>query len=84
MLTASSTQSRNFSLGLALGQGKPFAEASGGKLAEGAFTATALDDMARARGIDMPIASGVRAILDGKLGVKDAVAALMARPFREE
>ncbi|MCA3595366.1 MAG: NAD(P)-dependent glycerol-3-phosphate dehydrogenase [Methylobacterium sp.] len=84
MLTASSAQSRNFSLGLALGQGKALQEASGGKLAEGAFTAAALDDMARARGIDMPIVAGVRAILDGKLGVKDAVAALMARPFREE
>jgi glycerol-3-phosphate dehydrogenase (NAD(P)+) len=84
LLTASSTQSRNFSLGLALGQGKALAEAAGGKLAEGAFTAAALDDMARARGIDMPISAGVRAILDGKLGVRDAVAALMARPFREE
>lgn len=84
LLTASSTQSRNFSMGLALGQGKALAEASGGKLAEGAFTAAALDDMARARGIEMPIASGVRAILDGRLGVRDAVAALMARPFREE
>lgn len=84
LLTASSAQSRNFTLGLALAQGKALQEASGGKLAEGAFTAAALDDMARARGIDMPIASGVRAILDGKLDVKDAVAALMARPFREE
>lgn len=84
LLTASSTQSRNFSLGLALGQGRPLAEASGGKLAEGAYTAAALDDMARARRIDMPIVAGVRAILDGQLGVRDAVGALMARPFREE
>lgn len=84
LLTASSAQSRNFSLGLGLGQGKSPLEASGSKLAEGAFTAAALDDMARARGIDMPIAAGVRAILDGKLSVKDAMSALMARPFREE
>ena len=84
LLTASSTQSRNFSLGLALGQGKPLEQARGAKLAEGAFTAEALDDMARARQIDMPIVAGVRAILDDKLGVKDAVSALMARPFREE
>ncbi|MGL5447010.1 MAG: NAD(P)H-dependent glycerol-3-phosphate dehydrogenase [Rhabdaerophilum sp.] len=84
LLTASSTQSRNFSLGLALGQGKPLAEASGGKLAEGAFTASALDDMARTRSIDMPIVSGVRMVLDGTISVKEAMSALMARPFREE
>jgi glycerol-3-phosphate dehydrogenase (NAD(P)+) len=84
LLTASSAQSRNFSLGLALGQSKPLEQARGTKLAEGAFTAEALDDMARARQIDMPIVAGVRAILDGKLGVKDAMSALMARPFREE
>lgn len=84
LLTASSAQSRNFSLGLALGQGKSLSEASSGKLAEGVFTAAALDDMARARSIDMPIAGGVRAILDGRISVKDAMSALMARPFREE
>ncbi|MBN8533573.1 MAG: NAD(P)-dependent glycerol-3-phosphate dehydrogenase [Rhizobiales bacterium] len=84
LLTASSAQSRNFSLGLALGQGRSLAEAAGGKLAEGVFTAAALDDMARARSIDMPIATGVRAILDGRISVQDAMSALMARPFREE
>lgn len=84
LLTASSSQSRNFSLGLALGQGQSLSEASGGKLAEGVFTAAALDDMARARSIDMPIAGGVRAILDGRISVKEAMSALMARPFREE
>jgi glycerol-3-phosphate dehydrogenase (NAD(P)+) len=84
LLTASSTQSRNFSLGFALGQGRSLAEASAGKLAEGAFTAAVLCEMARARGIDMPIVDGVTAILDGTATVPDAVKALMARPFREE
>jgi glycerol-3-phosphate dehydrogenase (NAD(P)+) len=84
LLTASSAQSRNFSLGIALGQGQSLAEAAGGKLVEGAFTAAALDDMARARSIDMPIVAGVRAVLDGAISVKDAMSALMARPFREE
>lgn len=84
LLTASSTQSRNFSLGLALGQGKSLSEASDGKLAEGVFTASALDDMARARSIDMPISAGVRMVLDGRISVKEAMSALLARPFREE
>lgn len=84
LLTATSTQSRNFSLGLALGEGKPLAEASGGKLAEGAFTAAILGEKARARGIEMPIVEGVSAILDGSASVEDTVRALMARPFREE
>lgn len=84
LLTASSPQSRNFSLGIGLGRGQSRDEAAAGKLAEGAFTATALDDMARARGVDMPIAAGVRAILDGQLSVREAMQALMARPMREE
>lgn len=84
LLTASSAQSRNFSLGIGLGAGKPVAEAAGGKLAEGAFTAPILHQMAGARGIDMPIVAGVSAILAGKLTAPDAVRALMARPFREE
>jgi glycerol-3-phosphate dehydrogenase (NAD(P)+) len=84
LLTASSPQSRNFSLGLRLGQGQSLAEAQGTKLAEGAFTAPVLHQMAVARGIDMPIVAGVTAILAGKVGVQDALKALMARPFREE
>jgi glycerol-3-phosphate dehydrogenase (NAD(P)+) len=84
LLTATSAQSRNFSLGLALGAGQSMGIASGGKLAEGALTAAALDELARARGIDMPIVVGVRAVLEGRMGVRDAMNALMLRPFREE
>lgn len=84
LLTASSPQSRNFSLGLGLGQGKTMTEATGGKLAEGAFTAAILNDMARAKSVEMPIAAAVSAVLDGTLSVKQAVQGLMARPMREE
>jgi glycerol-3-phosphate dehydrogenase (NAD(P)+) len=84
LLTASSSQSRNFSLGFALGQGRPLQEASGGKLAEGAFTAQALHELALARGIDMPIVAGVQAVLAGQQGVREAMTSLMSRPFREE
>lgn len=84
ILTASSPQSRNFSLGLALGQGKPLAEASGGKLAEGAFTAPVLVRMARERGVEMPISEAIAAILAGKLSVRAAAAALIDRPQKSE
>jgi glycerol-3-phosphate dehydrogenase (NAD(P)+) len=85
ILTCSSAQSRNFSLGVALGKGEaPHPEPEGAKLAEGAFTASVLVEMATARGIDMPIAAAVAAILDRKLSVDDAIGALLTRPFRAE
>lgn len=85
VLTASSTQSRNYSLGLALGQGKAPAEANpSGKLAEGAFTASILARSARERGIEMPIVEAVAGVLDRTISVKEAVAALMTRPLRGE
>ena len=84
VLTCGSTQSRNFSLGHRLGRGIPLAEASGGKLAEGAFTAHILAELARKRGIDMPIVFAVDAILQGRLTVDQATDALMARPIKKE
>jgi len=84
VLSCASPQSRNFSYGLALGQGKSPAEAAGGKLAEGAFTAPALVEMARAKAVETPIAAAVAAIIAGDVGVRDAVAALLARPIRAE
>jgi glycerol-3-phosphate dehydrogenase (NAD(P)+) len=80
VLSCSSPQSRNFSLGIALGQGrKPEA-----KLAEGAFTAAALVELANEKSVEMPIARAVAAVLDGSLSVDAAIESLMARPFRAE
>ena len=85
ILTCSSAQSRNYSLGLALGQGQsPQQARSGGKLAEGVFTAPVLVAMAHAKGVEMPIASAVTDILDGRIGVDDAIENLLTRPFRAE
>ncbi|MGX1786288.1 NAD(P)H-dependent glycerol-3-phosphate dehydrogenase [Bosea sp. NPDC055332] len=84
MLSCATAQSRNFAYGQALGQGKTPAEAAGGKLAEGAFTASVLVEMARAREIDMPIAEAVASIIAGTVGVREAVADLLARPVRAE
>jgi glycerol-3-phosphate dehydrogenase (NAD(P)+) len=84
ILTCSTRQSRNFSFGVAIGEGASPAEAASGGLAEGAFTATALVAMARGAGVDMPIASAVDAVLEGRLSVDEAMDALLARPFKAE
>ena len=84
ILTCSSPQSRNFSLGVALGQGRTPAEARGDKLAEGAFTAPILVAMANKQNVDMPIAHAVAAVLDGSLDVDAAIESLLTRPFRAE
>jgi Glycerol-3-phosphate dehydrogenase len=84
ILTCSSAQSRNFSLGVALGQGAEPQAATAGKLAEGVFTASALVALAQREGVEMPIAAAVAAVLARKLTVDAAIEALLMRPFRAE
>jgi glycerol-3-phosphate dehydrogenase (NAD(P)+) len=84
VLTCSSTQSRNFAFGFAIGRGQTVAEAGGQRLAEGAFTALALTEMARAKGVDMPIADCVEGLIEGALDVEGTVAALLGRPQKGE
>jgi glycerol-3-phosphate dehydrogenase (NAD(P)+) len=80
ILTCSSPQSRNFSFGVALGKG----EKPGDKLAEGAFTAPVLLEMARAKNIDMPICAAVAALLAGQMSVDQAIESLLSRPLKSE
>lgn len=84
VLTASSLHSRNFAFGHDLGRGLSVSDAGGGKLAEGVFTARILDQLARARGVDMPIVAAMAAILDGRLSVDGAIDDLMTRPLKGE
>ena len=84
VLTCNSTQSRNFSLGVALGQGESVATADHGKLAEGAATAPVLAEKARARGVEMPIAEAVAALLAGRIDVARVIEGLMGRPQKAE
>jgi glycerol-3-phosphate dehydrogenase (NAD(P)+) len=86
VLTATSMSSRNFSLGVALGRGAKLKEVSGSghPLAEGAATAPALVARARRHGVELPIAEGVAAVLDGRLGVRDAAEILLSRPLKPE
>jgi glycerol-3-phosphate dehydrogenase (NAD(P)+) len=84
VLTCSSPQSRNFAFGRALGRGASAAKAEEGSLVEGRFTALALTELARERGVDMPIADCVQGLIEGSLDVKAAVSALLMRPPRGE
>ncbi|MGY4475122.1 NAD(P)H-dependent glycerol-3-phosphate dehydrogenase [Bradyrhizobium sp. USDA 3364] len=81
LLSCSTAQSRNFALGLALGRGEA---APVGKLAEGAFTAPVLCELAAARKIDMPVSNAVAAILSDRLTVDAAIEGLLTRPFKAE
>jgi glycerol-3-phosphate dehydrogenase (NAD(P)+) len=86
VLTCSSTSSRNFSLGKALGEGMSAAEALAGKnsVAEGAHTAPVLHDLASRAGIAMPIVAAVHRLLAGEAPARAVVAELLARPLRAE
>lgn len=81
LLSCSTAQSRNFALGIALGRGEA---APAGKLAEGAFTAPVLVELAAARNVDMPVSQAVAAILDGRLTIDAAIEGLLTRPFKSE
>ena len=86
VLTCSSTNSRNFSLGVGLGRGEAAATllADRRTVAEGAATAPVLARSARARGVDMPITDAVAALLAGEVDAGGAIEALLARPLRAE
>lgn len=86
ILTCGSPQSRNMSLGRALGEGRALDEILGARRAvtEGVWTAAAVVKIARARGVEMPIAEAVHAIVEGQARVDDAIAALLSRPFKAE
>jgi glycerol-3-phosphate dehydrogenase (NAD(P)+) len=84
ILTCTSPQSRNYAFGVALGAGKSPAEAGAGKLAEGAFTASVLVEMAHAKEVDMPVAEAVDDVLAGRLGIEEAITRLLSRPTGAE
>lgn len=85
VLTCSSTASRNFSLGLGLGQGKRAVDLLADRLtvAEGASTAPVLRLAAAEAGVDMPVVGAVCALLDGA-DVRGVIGTLLARPLTRE
>jgi glycerol-3-phosphate dehydrogenase (NAD(P)+) len=86
VLTCSSTSSRNFALGKALGEGQSAEQALAGKasVAEGAATAPVLADLAARAGLDLPIVNAVCRLLAGEAPARQVVAELLSRPLRAE
>ncbi|MDP1631005.1 MAG: NAD(P)H-dependent glycerol-3-phosphate dehydrogenase [Caulobacter sp.] len=86
VLTCSSLQSRNMSVGVALGQGQTLDQALSGKLtvAEGVATAPAVVALAHQVGVEMPICEAVAAILAGEVDVDEAIIGLLSRPLKTE
>ena len=85
VLTCSSTASRNFSLGAGIGRGEAAADLMANRrtVAEGAFTAPVLREVAAAAGVDMPITDAVCRLLEGA-DVRAVIGDLLARPLRGE
>lgn len=86
VLTCGSPQSRNMSLGRALGEGRKLSEILAGRTAvtEGVYTAAAVVRLAREKGIEMPIAEAVHAVIEGRHTIEDAITGLMLRPLKAE
>lgn len=86
VLTCSSTNSRNFSLGKGLGEGKAASEllANRRTVAEGAFTAPVLREAAHVAKVEMPVVEAVCALLEDAAPLAQVIDALLARPLRSE
>ena len=85
VLTCSSTSSRNFSLGKALGAGQSADELMADRrtVAEGAHTAPVLVELAARHGVAMPITAAVFRLLQGA-PAREVVSELLARPLTSE
>lgn len=81
VLTCTSTQSRNFRFGCALGKGEAFDPRV---TVEGVATARAVVKLAGTLKIDMPITAMVNALALGRIALNDAIGQLMSRPLKQE
>jgi len=86
ILTSTSRQSRNMSLGVALGEGRSLTEIMAGRtsVAEGVHTAAAVMSLANKHHVDMPICQAVNAIVNDRWSVTQAIQSLLSRPVSEE
>ncbi|WP_342640395.1 NAD(P)H-dependent glycerol-3-phosphate dehydrogenase [Rhodoligotrophos ferricapiens] len=86
MLTCSSQQSRNMSLGFALGRGQSVDDVLGSRrsVSEGVYTAGVVVALAAERDIDMPISRAVHDIVEGRITIDQAIEDLFNRPLKAE
>jgi glycerol-3-phosphate dehydrogenase (NAD(P)+) len=86
VLTCTAGQSRNYTLGLALGRGATLAEALAGQrsVVEGIATSAAVARLAARLGIELPITAAVDGVLHRGMAIDMMIEALLARPYRSE
>jgi len=86
VLTCTAGQSRNYTLGVALGRGMGLHTALGGRrsVVEGVATAAAVARLAGQLGVEMPIATAVEGVLHRGLAIDAMIEALLSRPYRNE
>lgn len=86
VLTCGSIQSRNMSLGKALGEGRRLADVLGERrsVAEGVFSAVAVAALAERKGIEMPICAAMDRVLNRGATVAEEIEGLLSRPFKLE
>jgi glycerol-3-phosphate dehydrogenase (NAD(P)+) len=87
VLTCTGGLSRNRSVGVELGRGRKLPEIIGamhGMVAEGVFTTHAAVELARSRGVEMPITAQMDAILHHGKSPQDAIRDLMTRTAKSE
>lgn len=86
MLTCSSEQSRNFSLGLALGKGTPLSDILKDKksVSEGVHTAKTCAALAKKYACDMPVCTNIHACIHDELSIDQALKIILNRPLKSE
>ena len=86
MLTCASMQSRNFSLGFALGEGQSLEEilVTRNSVTEGIHTAKATLALAKKHAVDMPITEAVYNCLNEGVPIEAAIEDMLNRPFKYE
>lgn len=86
VLTCSSPQSRNMSLGMELGRGRALADVLGERtsVSEGVYSAASVAVAADRLGIDMPICAAMDRILKHGADIDQTIAALLNRPLKAE
>ena len=85
-LTCTATQSRNYSLGVALGEGRSLeaALAAARGVVEGRYSAAAALAMAEVHGVELPICAAVDAVVNRGAALDITIAGLLDRPFKAE
>ena len=86
MLSCSSMQSRNYSLGVELGEGASIEDIlkSRTSVTEGVHTAKAALALAKRHAVDMPITEAVNKTLNEGMTIEEAIEEMLNRPFKYE